>query len=88
MGAEQRPSSQLSVCLHSRAAAASTSVAPSGSPLTPTTHPQLLALPPSLLSPIFLFTCGSLQQPGSLLVRRTKMEGIEGGMDGGREGGG
>lgn len=51
-------------------------------------HPFYHALPPSLPSPVFLFTCGSLQQPGSLLVLRTKMEGIEGGkQEGGGRGG-
>lgn len=55
-------------------------------PLHPTPHPPFTTLPLTLPAPVFLFTCGSLQQPGSLLVRRTKMEGIEGGMDGGREG--
>lgn len=39
-GAERRSSSELSVCLRSRAAAASTSVAPSGSP-----HPRHPPLP-------------------------------------------
>lgn len=86
MGAEQRDPAQssLSVCT------AELLLLPHllhhlDPPLTPTTSPQPSS-PPSP-SPVFLFTCGSLQQPGSLLVRRTKMEGIEGGMDGGREAG-
>jgi len=83
MGAEQRDPAQSSLSVHSRAAAANTSVAPSGSPSYP---PPPLHRLPSFSSSIFLFTCGSRQQPGSPLVRRTKMEGIGGGMDGGRGG--
>lgn len=78
---------ELPVCLHSRAAAASTSVAPSGSPAAPplpSLHPLLTTLSlPSLPLAAFSFTCGSLQRCGSLLVRRTKMDGMEGAMDGG-----
>lgn len=60
MGAEsravQRPSSELPVCLHSRAAAASTSVAPSGSPpsqLPPPHYHTPPTLPP--LSCLFIY---------------------------------
>lgn len=66
---------RASVCLHSRAAAARTSVAPSGSASTHTPSPPFYPVP--LPSPVFLFTCGSLQQLRSLLVRGTKMERIE-----------
>ncbi|MEQ2244096.1 hypothetical protein ILYODFUR_013632 [Ilyodon furcidens] len=45
-------------------------------------HTPTSSHPPSLAYLIFLFTCGSLQQLGSLLVRRTKMEGMEERMDG------
>lgn len=62
----KRPSSELPVCL--------LLLAHLLHHLDPPTkhHPPSTTLP--LVSPIFLFTCGSLQQPGSLLVRRTKME--------------
>lgn len=45
----QRPGSELLVCLHSRAAAVSTSVAPSGTP-PPPTHTPLSPHSPTLLS--------------------------------------
>lgn len=53
-------------------------------PPSPPPHPLLTTLSlPSLPLAAFSFTCGSLQRRGSLLVRRTKMDGMEGAMDGG-----
>lgn len=80
MGAEQRNPAQssLSVCTAELLLLAHL-LHHLDRPPPHTHHPPSTTL--FLPSPIFLFTCGSLQQPESLLVRRTKMEGIEGGMD-------
>lgn len=87
MGAERRDPAQssLSVCTAELLLLAHLlhHLEPPPSHPPPTLNHSLFLLPS--LFPIFLFTCGSLQQLGSLLVRRTKIEEYRG-RNGWREG--
>lgn len=87
----QRPSSELPVCLHSRAAAASTSVAPSGSPPShppPPLLPRSPSLPPFSCLFIYLWFPSTTREPAGTQNKDGGYRGRNGWREGKRRGGG